>query len=208
MNVYFHSSPPIDTNVFFLICPITNKMVIIDAPYEILPALQSTLKKTAASPVAVLLTHSHWDHVGGLQDLLSHYDIPFYIHKFDKDNLEYPGSDGVPLYQPLPSIKPKYFLEDDQQLSFGSLNIKVIHTPGHSPGSVCFYFGKEGLLFSGDTLFKGGTGRLDFPSSQKSLMPKSLNKLSQLPKETLVYPGHGPSTFLKNENWLYSVSSF
>ena len=151
----------------------------------------------------ILLTHSHWDHMAEASILKEKLDIPLYVHSEDAQNLEVPGSDGLPLFYPIKAVKADHFLFDGEILFLGTLKIKVIHTPGHSPGGVCFYLENEAILISGDTLFQGTCGKVSFPTSNPSKMKHSLKKLSHLPPDTKVYPGHGPDTTIgAEEPWM------
>ncbi len=150
----------------------------------------------------ILLTHSHWDHIADTAKLKKAFNVPVWIHAEDAPNLEKPGVDGLPLHFPIEGVKPSGHLADGQVLKVGELEIKVMHTPGHTPGSVCFLLPDEGMLISGDTLFRGRMGRLDLPTGRPGLMKGSLKKIGMLPRETRVYPGHGESTTIKEEAWI------
>ena len=119
---------------------------------------------------------------------------PVYVHKGDAENLETPGADKLPLHFPVTGVKADGFLTDGQEMSVGNLKIQVIHTPGHTPGGVCFYLPKEKVLISGDTLFRGTIGNVSFPTARADLMWVSLKKLAALPQDVKVYPGHGGPT--------------
>jgi hydroxyacylglutathione hydrolase len=126
-----------------------------------------------------------------------------YIHPLDVLNLQQPGADGLPCWINIIGVEPDVFLEENAQVTVGELVFQVLHTPGHSPGCICFFEPQQHILFSGDTLFKGTIGNLSFPTSQPSLMSASLAKLAQLPLQTRVFPGHGPFTTLQAESeWL------
>ena len=150
----------------------------------------------------IVLTHSHWDHIGDVAVVKEKYDVPVLIHQDDAQNLERPGSDGLPLFFPVPGVKPTTFLKEGDLIEVGKMTFKVIHTPGHSPGGICLYDKESGVLISGDTLFKGSIGNLSLPTAEPEKMWKSLEKLNALPKETQVFPGHGPATTLQGEPWL------
>lgn len=166
------------------------------------------LEKKELSLELILLTHSHWDHIGDVYKIKESTKALVYVHKEDENNLKYPGSDMLPLLSEVKGVAADGYLKDGQKLRVGDVEITVIHTPGHSMGSVCFYIAKEGLLLSGDTLFSGSIGRIDFPSSSPELMWKSLKKLSHLPKETRVIPGHGSETTIGRESWLSDAESY
>jgi len=140
----------------------------------------------------LLHTHGHWDHTGATTYLFRHTNAPAYMHPADHD----PKSKLSRLFRKnFPALIP---LADGQTLSLGPLSIQVLHTPGHSPGSVCFHI--EDSLFSGDLLFAGGVGRFDFKGGSFRELVKSLReRLAPLPDRLAVYPGHGPDTVLGQE---------
>lgn len=168
------------------------------------PDSYGDLKKAAKDykMEAILITHSHWDHIADAKKLNSFFGSPIYVHQKDSFNLCCPGSDGLPLFIHIEGIKPDYDLVDGQILTIGHLQIRVIHTPGHSPGGVCFYLEKEKILLSGDTLFKGAIGNLSFPTANPDAMWSSLKILGQLPEDTHIHPGHGLPTTIGAESQL------
>jgi len=185
-----------------LACSKTKKAAIIDVPFDSLNPLLKRAKELELTIDRILLTHSHWDHIAEAGLLKEKLKIPIYIHKEDAGNLESPGSDGLPLPYPIKGAKADHYLSDGQILTLGQLRIKVIHTPGHSPGCVCFYIEDEKTLISGDTLFRGTHGKTIFSTGRPALMWESLKKLSRLPADTIVYPGHGPTTTIGAEAWM------
>jgi len=195
-------SGPLATNAIFLGCERTKKAAVIDAPLGITETILERAQKLSLSIEMILLTHSHWDHIADIAELKQKTKAPIYIHPEDKENLMHPGSDKLPLFFSIEGTVPDRELHDNQQLLLGELELKVIHTPGHTPGCVCFYLEKEGVLISGDTLFKGSMGNISFPSSCPQLMWESLKKLAKLPSKTKVYPGHGPMTTIGHESWM------
>ncbi len=202
MILEFFPSGPAETNAYLLGCPETKRAVVIDVPFESTPLLLQRSQALSLSIEMILLTHSHWDHTAEVALLKERLNIPVYVHKEDAGNLEDPGSDGLPLFFPIAGVKPDGFLSDGQELEIGSLHIQVIHTPGHTPGGVCFYLPKEMVLISGDTLFRGTIGNLSFPTARPALMWNSLKRLAALPEETKVYPGHGEPTTIGREKWI------
>lgn len=190
------------TNAYVVACPETHIAAIIDPAEGSTPLITSYLAKHELRPEKILITHSHWDHIADVAKLKAEYRIPVFIHPEDAQNLEQPGSDGLPLWISIPGVKPDHYLHEGDIISIGNLKLKVIHTPGHTPGGVCFYCPKENILFSGDTLFKGTIGNLSFPTARPDKMWPSLTKLAKLPSETRVFPGHGESTTIGAETWL------
>jgi glyoxylase-like metal-dependent hydrolase (beta-lactamase superfamily II) len=196
-------SGPFRTNCYLLSSSSSNEAVIVDpAPNSASEALEY-VQEQGNILKAIWITHSHWDHIADCSTVLASYPIPVLVHKHDAENLIHPGSDGIPLSTPIQSISSPTTLNDNDILSFGNTSWQVLHTPGHSLGSVCFYNAEEGILLTGDTLFKGTMGNVSFPTSSPFLMGQSLLTLSALPPSTKVFPGHGRSTTIGDEhNWM------
>jgi len=196
-------SGPAETNAYLLTCSDTKKTAIIDAPLDSLGPLLNEIKKESLHVEMILLTHSHWDHIADCHPLQKALGIPLYVHQKDAKNVENPGADGLPLFFPIEPSTVDGFLIEGQKIALGNLTLEVIHTPGHTPGGVCFYLQNQNTLLSGDTLFQRCMGRIDLPTaSAPSVMWASLHKLSLLPKETIVYPGHGDPTSIGKEAWI------
>lgn len=196
-------SGPFSTNAYLVACAKTHEAAILDPAPDSFFSIQDDLAIHGFKAQKILLTHSHWDHIADASKLKEHYSIPIYVHSLDAPNLQQPGVDGLPCWLDIPAVQPDVLLEEGMQIPLGNLKFHVLHTPGHSPGSVCFYEPKLHLLFSGDTLFKGSIGNISFPTSQPSNMWPSLNKLAHLPPDTRVFPGHGPETTIGNEaSWI------
>lgn len=149
---------------------------------------------------AYMLTHGHVDHISALADLYEVEPAPVGIHARDLEWAFSPTNAFPPFYG-APGKPPKFerILEDDQQWTDGGMTYRVLSTPGHSPGSVCFYFEDDGVLLSGDTLFAGSVGRTDFPGGDSRELQRSLERLKELPGEVVVHTGHGPSTNIEHE---------
>jgi len=153
----------------------------------------------------ILLTHSHWDHIAEAEEIKNKTQAKIFIHKLDEGNLKKPGSDGLFFNLMAKGCFADHYLEDGEILEIGDLKIEILHTPGHTPGSCCFYLKNEKILFSGDTLFRGTYGRVDFPTSSEKSMKSSLKRLAKLPFDTKVYPGHGEETTIGKEKWLVDL---
>jgi hydroxyacylglutathione hydrolase len=200
---------PLSTNAYIAACVNTREAVVIDPSPDSFLKIQAFLIAHNLNVKKILLTHSHWDHTADVKKVKKHYLIPVYVHPLDVFNLQKPGSDGIPCWLDIPSVQPDLLFEEEMPIPVGQLTFHVLHTPGHSPGSVSFYEPKQHVLFSGDTLFQGSIGNLSFPTSQPSLMWPSLAKLAQLPTETRVFPGHGPETTIGAESsWLSDAQKF
>lgn len=201
MYIYTIPSGPFETNCYIAVLEEAKALIIDPAP-ESFSLIQNTLNKHQLTPIALLLTHSHWDHIADAAKVKKQYQLPVYIHPRDSENLIQPGSDGLPCWIRIEGVTPDHLFQGEETISFGSHLCRVIETPGHTPGGVCFYFPKEKVLFSGDTLFQGTIGNLSFATARPAEMWPSLKKLSELPADTIVYPGHGPATTIGKESWL------
>lgn len=195
-------SGPFETNAYLIWCDQTNKCAIVDPAPNSASQFSQFIQQFNLDPAMILLTHTHWDHTADVAPLKAEFNIPVYVHELDKGNLIEPGSDQLPLFLPIKGVEPDHFLKDGEKIPLGKEFLEVIHTPGHTPGGVCFYDKEAELLLSGDTLFKGTIGNLSFPTAREDLMWGSLERLSKLPSNTVVYPGHGPKTTIGQESWL------
>ena len=202
MIIETYSLGPARTNTYLLGCPQTKSALIIDAPLDGFKIHDKRFKELALQKQMLLLTHSHWDHIVDAGLMKEKWGVPIYIHRQDAGNLSHPGSDQLPLLFSIQGVEPDHYLSDRHTISVGKLQIEVIHTPGHTPGGVCFYLPEYQVLFSGDTLFKGAIGNLSFPTACAALMETSLKRLARLPKQTRVYPGHGDTTTIEAESWI------
>jgi glyoxylase-like metal-dependent hydrolase (beta-lactamase superfamily II) len=174
--------------------------IVIDmgkASSEILGYIKSHHTKVEA----LLLTHGHYDHISGLNEFLNEFpNTPVYIHKTDESCLTDPRFNGSIGNKKKLSfdIKPT-LVNDSDELEFQCAKVKVIHTPYHTRGSVCYYVKEDNAIFTGDSLFKGSIGRSDFANSQPEKITESLKKIMALSDYTVCYPGHGPITKLRDE---------
>ncbi len=178
--------------------------VVVDAPPDP-DAVARLLARRDLTPVALLVTHGHVDHVGGAGPLARATGVTTYLHPDDDWLAMAPADQLRSLFGMVPPgdyAPPERFvpLDDGQALDVAGIVIDVIHTPGHTPGHCCFYLGAEGILFSGDQLFAGSIGRTDLPGGDyQTLMRSMADKVLPLPGDTEVLPGHGPATTLARE---------
>ncbi len=191
---------PLQTNCYVLACTTTSQAAVIDPAWDGRAILD---KVTADGWILdkILLTHPHFDHVGGLAELKELSDAPVYSHEEAEPMLGFARAAAelwdITIDQP---PAPDAFLGEGDTIEVGDLRVEVLFTPGHSPGHVSFYLPKHGVLFDGDVLFQNGIGRTDLPGGDYGLLMTVINdKLMTLPDETAVLSGHGPATTIGDE---------
>lgn len=191
---------PLGVNCFVLGCEVTGQGVVVDpgGDVEQIMAVVSQRKLTIG---AIINTHGHFDHVGGNRRLQEMTEAELLIHPADEPLLDKVASvAGMYGLQAENSPAPDRPLEDGMLLSFGNQQLRVIHTPGHTPGGCCLYLESEQKLISGDTLFADGVGRTDLPGgSHEQLVTSIRSRLFTLPPQVQVWPGHGPATTIDHE---------
>jgi len=186
----------LQTNCYLVICPDTHSALAID-PADEAPRIVRAAQRASARIEKILLTHTHLDHVWGLPALREATGATVLAHRLDVEMLEqYARVFGLRPEQ-LPNLRPDIQLEGGETISVGHLRGTIIHTPGHSPGSIALAMGNA--LFAGDTLFAQGVGRTDLPGGSLEQLLASIQRLFTLPEETTVYPGHGPATTIGTE---------
>jgi hydroxyacylglutathione hydrolase len=183
----------LETNCYLVYCEETKACVIVDPgaePDKVFPVIA----EEELHPIAIINTHGHVDHIGANRDMKDKFDIPLWIHAGDKEMLGRTQSLELSLFLGAKdSPPPDRYLADGDEIAIGHGRLRVLHTPGHSPGSISLL--GEGFLLSGDTLFFEGVGRTDLPGgNQKQLEASICAKIMTLPDATEVLPGHGPRT--------------
>ena len=192
---------PIATNVYILADPSTREAIAIDTATPSLPWITGALDDHGWTLRLIVSTHGHWDHIGDNAAVAAHTGAPIAVHPADRHRLENPQ----PLFAPFPIIPsvPAVELAEGGEVRFGEVRLRVLHTPGHTTGSVCLVHEDAGLMFSGDTLFPGGWGRVDLPNGSPELMAESIARLAGLEDALRVLPGHGAATTIGTERpWL------
>lgn len=191
---------PIQTNAYLLEDE-GGSALIVDPGAEA-EKIISLIKKKNVNPLAILLTHAHFDHIGALDAVREEWSLPVYLHKEEKDWLQNPSLNGSArlLSWGITAKPADILIEKDQKVKIGSFQFAIFHTPGHSPGSVSYYFQDEGIVLSGDALFKQGIGRTDLAGGSYDTLMKSIHeRLLTLPESTVVLSGHGPETDIQSE---------
>lgn len=188
----------LETNCYLVYCEETRESAIVDPggdPERII----RKIGELGLKPVILINTHGHVDHVGANVDIKEKYDIPLCIHSSDSKMLDNIIASAMGLFLGAKkSPKPDKFCEEGEKIPIGNSSLEVIHTPGHSPGSISL--SGDGFLLSGDLLFCGGVGRTDLPGGSWSVLEDSIrNKIFNFPDETIVLPGHGPATTVGQE---------
>lgn len=183
---------PLEENTYVIGDEATRQAIVVD-PGDESDRIIDIIKDKNLQVHSVICTHTHFDHVGAVGDIRKATGAKILIHKNDlqvyetaKDQAAFWGYDidDIP--------EPDGFIDEGGVIEAGNLKFRVLHTPGHSPGGICLY--GEGILLSGDTIFKGSVGRTDFPGGSTEELKKSFRRLLDLPQDTKIYSGHGPET--------------
>lgn len=188
------------TNCYLIGNPETDELLIFD-PGADAQAIKDAVRDMGMKPVAILLTHGHFDHVGAVRNLKTEYGIPVIAGEEEKQILSdidavlpvifresYPDLDVF-------RIEPERFVQNGDLIEIAGMYVTCLHTPGHTAGSYSYFFPAEGLVVSGDTLFMESVGRTDFTTGSNEELLKAITEvLYELPEETVVLPGHGPAT--------------
>ncbi len=188
----------LQTNVFLVSNPENSEAIIID-PADEANYISEQILKENLNLKAIIATHGHFDHILAAWELTLAFNLPLCLHPKDKPIAAYMQKSAKywlkrEIVEKPPQNRKEITPQD--KITFGKCKLEIIHTPGHSPGSICLYSPKEKVLFTGDTLFAQGIGRTDFPYGSSKDLSSSLKKLNKLPADTKIYPGHGPSSLL------------
>jgi glyoxylase-like metal-dependent hydrolase (beta-lactamase superfamily II) len=184
-----------ETNAYFL--KLDDGWLAVDAP----EGAADAIAENGLTVSALVLTHGHWDHIWDAAAVAGQFNCPVYYHRDDEPlctNPKIMRSFGLPV--DLPPVRAVKFLAQGDTLAAAPYTFKILHVPGHCPGSICLYEEQHGFLFGGDVLFAGGVGRWDLPGGSEQLLIGGIReKLLPLPAATVVYPGHGPQTTIGEE---------
>ena len=206
MELLSRAVGPIATNVQVLADPRSREAIAIDTAIPSLDWIAGQLAERGWTLKLIISTHGHWDHIGDNAALAERTGAPIAVHALDRERLVHPSALMAPFEIP-PSV-PAVELAEGGVIRFGELRLEVLHTPGHTEGSVCLLAPDDGLLFSGDTLFAGGWGRVDLPGGSAEQMAESIARLGRFEPGTRVLPGHGPTTTIGREAaWIELVTA-
>lgn len=191
---------PMQTNCYLVGCETTMQAAVIDPGWNG-RSIAATADDQGWSISHILLTHSHFDHVGGLADLKQEVNAPVYIHEEATPMLRHAARSAQMFQVTIPEPpEPEERLEEGDTIQVGELSLEVLFTPGHAPGHISFYLPEQGVIFDGDVLFQQGIGRTDLPGGDYKLLMQTIEeKLMVLPDETHVLSGHGPATTIGDE---------
>ena len=201
MKIVSYSLGQMRANCYLLL---NDKNCLIIDPGDEADFLLEAIQRQNLKPVAILATHGHFDHVMAVGEVQRSVEtqgiasLPLYIHKNDLFLLKRAGKTAEHFLEINPYCLPPTKIENLKEgpMEIDDFKLEVIFTPGHTPGSCCFYFKDEQVVFTGDTLFKDGIGRYDFGYSSKKDLDSSLKKIKTLPEDTIIYPGHGEETII------------
>ncbi len=189
----------VSTNCYIVSNENTKEAIIFD-PADQASVITDLLKEQDLHPVAILLTHGHFDHIMAADEVANYYHIPVIAGEAEKELLADPDLNGGYMIRKNITLKADQLIQDKDQITLAGLKIQMIHTPGHTAGGMCYYFDKEKILISGDTLFLESVGRTDLPTGNaKTLIESIKQKLMVLPDDVMVCPGHGDRTTIGYE---------
>jgi glyoxylase-like metal-dependent hydrolase (beta-lactamase superfamily II) len=189
----------VQTNCYFAINDDTGEVLIID-PGASAKRLAEIIEEEKLNPVAILLTHGHFDHAGGAAELAALFQISVYAEEHEKETLENPALNLSGWEGSEKKYHADVFLKDEQELDLAGFHIRVLFTPGHTVGGCCYLFGYQNAVFSGDTLFAQSVGRTDFPKGSAAQLIRGIQeKLMCLPDDVTVYTGHNEITSIGTE---------
>lgn len=198
MLIWSRALGPFATNCYIVACPDTRRAAVVD-PGQPDPWIRRVVADQQLAVDLILLTHGHVDHIGGVEWARGWSGAPVLAHQDEERLLGDPAWNGsIQFGQPIRINRIDRWLAEGDRVNLGNLEFQVLHTPGHTPGGICFY--TPGRLVVGDTLFAGSVGRTDLPGGDTAQLLNSIRtRIYTLPPETVVYPGHGPETSVGDE---------
>ena len=200
MKILSNSGGVAMTNCFVIADESTRQAVLFDAPDHTVAPLLNEIEKNDWKLIGLWLTHGHFDHLADHKIVTDRFpDAKVLIHANDEPMLKNPGSRMFALPFTIPTRSADQLIEDGQRLKIGSIDVEVLLTPGHSPGHVAFYLPNEKVLVGGDLIIGGSVGRTDLPGADSDRFVESLKRITALPRDTRLLPGHGDITTIGEE---------
>jgi glyoxylase-like metal-dependent hydrolase (beta-lactamase superfamily II) len=200
---------PISTNAFLVVDQETNRALIIDAPMDVTETILAAAKADGVTPERIVITHTHWDHIGDAATLREQAGVPMAAHPLAVEKMAAPGSATTELPFEIAPSKPDELLNEGDVVSLGEHRFTVMHLPGHDVAHIVLVSEPDNVFLGGDVLFPNGHGRTDIPGSDQETMNRSLARLLDLPDAMTVYPGHGdPTTIGRERNWLEGLRRY
>ncbi|NOZ68356.1 MAG: MBL fold metallo-hydrolase [Deferribacteres bacterium] len=188
---------PLDTNAYLIGDEATRQAVVVD-PGDEPERILDLIKDSGMEVNAIICTHAHFDHIGAAGDIKNATGARILLHRDDLENYELVRDQAAIWGYDIDELPPPDgFIEEGNNIQVGNLSFRVMHTPGHSPGGICLY--GEGIIITGDTIFKGSVGRTDFPGGSVERLRESFKRIIALPDETAILSGHGPETTVGTE---------
>jgi hydroxyacylglutathione hydrolase len=202
LTVSAFPSGPIETNAYLVVDDESREALVIDAPEDVTDAITDAAKQAKATITQIVITHTHWDHIGDAAELRARTGVPLIAHELAVAGLENPGSVVFDLPEPIPPVTPDRLVRDGDHVTLGHHVFAVLHLPGHDEAHIVLYSEPDRIFLGGDVLFPGGHGRTDVPGTDQATMERSLARLVDFPPDVVVYPGHGRTTTIGAERWL------
>lgn len=199
---------PIATNAYLVIDRETNRALIVDAPVDVADTILAAAEAEGAAIDRIVITHTHWDHIGDAAALKARTRAPLAAHSLAVERLAAPGSLVGELPFEIAPVTPDQLLEEGDTVALGEHRFTVMHLPGHEPAHIALYSEPDRVFLGGDVLFPNGHGRTDLPGSDQETMNRSLARLIDLPGDVVVYPGHGDPTTIGREAWLQGLRGY
>jgi glyoxylase-like metal-dependent hydrolase (beta-lactamase superfamily II) len=196
---------PIETNAFLVSDDESREAIVVDAPMDVAERIDRAAKTAGLRITLIVITHTHWDHIGDAAELKALTGAPLAAHELAVDALANPGSATMELPFTIPPVTPDRLLADGDEVRVGAHVFRVLHLPGHEPAHIALLSEADRMFLGGDVLFPNGHGRVDIPGADQETMNRSLARLVDLPPDTVVYPGHGQPTTIGAERWLQGL---